>query len=61
MNNKELQESIKTKLEKLYNSNLDYEMQIDSTINENNYLSSNEANSNDIETQVVFLWKFKHY
>ena len=36
-------------------------MQIDSTINENNYLSSNEANSNDNETQVVFLWKFKHY
>ena len=61
MNNIELQKSIKTKLEQLYNSNLDYEMQIDSTINENNYLSSKLANSNDIETQVIFLWKFKHY
>ena len=61
LSNKELQKSIKTNLEALYNHNSNYNMIIDNIKDEVDSLSSNEAESNNIEAQVIFLWKFKHY
>ena len=61
LSNKELQKSTKTNLEALYNHNSNYNMIIDNIKDEVDSLSSNEAESNNIEAQVIFLWKFKHY
>ena len=61
LSNKELQKSIKTNLEALYNLNSNYNTIVDNIKDEVDSLFLNEAESNNIETQVIFLWKFKHY
>ena len=60
-NNKELQKSLGAKLESLYNSKFGYKTPIDDIMNVEHNSNLNEVKSNDIEAQVVLLWRCKHY
>ena len=61
MNSRELEKAINKNLQSLYGSEFDREMQVDQNLNENNDVFLNETIGNEIESQVVFMWRYNHY
>ena len=61
MNSRELEKAINKNLQSLYGSEFDWEMQVDQNLNENNDVFLNETIGDEIESQVVFMWRYNHY
>ena len=61
ISDKTIKNYLKAKLESLYNSKISYKTSIDDIMNVEYKSNLNEVKSNDIEAQVVFLWRCKHY
>ena len=61
MNNRELEKAINKNLQSLYGSEFDWEMQVDQNLKEKNDVFLNETIGNEIESQVVFMWRCNHY